>query len=123
MKLAGLSTLALLALGITGCAETAVSRPVVANGDAERGRAAVARLQCGACHVIPGIRGPRGHVGPTLDAFAHRVYLAGKFPNQPDYLVRWLLDPPAMAPLTAMPAVVADEATARDIAAFLYTMD
>jgi cytochrome c2 len=80
-------------------------------------------LQCGACHQIPGIRAARGRVGPALDGYAQRIYLAGKWPNEPGYLLRWLLDPPAMAPLTAMPAQIHDEATARDVAAYLYTLD
>jgi cytochrome c2 len=112
-----------LALTVAACAQSAPRPPVIDHADAERGRDAVARLQCGACHRIPGVRAARGTVGPPLEAFAHRVYLAGKFPNDADHLVRWLLDPPALAPHTAMPALVADETTARDIAAFLYSLD
>ena len=95
----------------------------VSGGNPLRGRALVAELQCGSCHEIPGIRSARGRVGPPLEGFARRVYLAGKFPNESDYLVDWLRDPPAMAPLTAMPAVVRDESDARDIAAYLYTLN
>lgn len=106
-----------------GPADADVRAVTVAYGDPDRGRRLVAALQCGACHEVPGIRTARGMVGPPLDGFARRVYLAGKFPNEPEQLVRWLRDPPAMAPLTAMPAVVHDDADARDIAAFLYTLD
>jgi cytochrome c2 len=98
------------------------SRPI-ANADPERGRLHIARLQCGACHEVPGVRAARGRVGPTLAHFSKRPHLAGKFPNEPDYLLRWLRDPPAMAPLTAMPALVHDEAVARDIAAYLYSLE
>ena len=70
-----------------------------------------------------GLRAARGRVGPTLAHFSKRPHLAGKFPNEPDYLLRWLRDPPAMAPLTAMPALVHDEAMARDIAAYLYSLE
>jgi cytochrome c2 len=62
-------------------------------------------------------------VGPPLEGFARRVYLAGKWPNQPHVLESWLRDPPAMAPLTAMPALVKDEQSTRDIMAYLYTLD
>jgi cytochrome c2 len=116
-------TFAVLALGMAGCnqnQEPAAAR--VTSGDPERGRREIARLQCGACHVIPGVRAARGSVGPPLDGFARRVYLAGKFPNQPSHLLAWLRDPPAMAPLTAMPALV-EEQSARDIAAYLYTLE
>jgi cytochrome c2 len=114
---------AIAAAGLVGCAETDTSRVVVAGGDAERGRIEIARLQCGACHAIPGVRAARGSVGPPLEGFARRVYLAGKWPNRPNYLEPWLRDPPAMAPLTAMPALVDDPQSARDIAAYLYTLE
>jgi cytochrome c2 len=115
--------LSLLALGLAGCKEGRTSGTVVANGDPDRGRREIARLQCGACHDIPGVRAARGSVGPPLEGFARRVYLAGKWPNQPHYLVSWLRDPPSLAPLTAMPALVNDEQSARDIAAYLYTLE
>lgn len=116
--------LGVLVLGVAGCTDS--RRPdaaAVIDGVPERGRLEIARLQCGACHEIPGVRAARGRVGPPLDAFARRVYVAGKFPNQPDYLVAWLRAPPGMAPLTAMPALVHDEQSARDIAAYLYTLE
>ncbi len=116
-------TLGVLALGIAGCNESPPPGTGVVDGDPARGRREIARLQCGACHVIPGVRAARGSVGPPLEGFARRVYLAGKWPNQPRYLVSWLRDPPAMAPLTAMPALVNDEHAARDIAAYLYTLE
>ena len=115
--------LAVLALGFAGCHDNRTMGTAAIDGNPERGRNAVARLQCGSCHVIPGIRAARGRVGPPLAGFAQRVYLAGKWPNQPRYLVAWLRDPPAMAPLTAMPALVNDEQSARDIAAYLYTLE
>jgi cytochrome c2 len=104
-----------------GCSDAPPSR-TVPGGDAMQGREVVVELQCGACHIVPGIRSARGRVGPTLERFAHRPHLAGKWPNEPDHLLRWLRDPPAMAPHTAMPALVHDDATARDVAAFLYTL-
>jgi cytochrome c len=118
-----LLALGTLALGMAGCQETRTPAIVVVDGDAERGRREIARLQCGSCHDIPGVRAARGSVGPPLEGFARRVYLAGKFPNQPRYLESWLRDPPAMAPRTAMPAVVDDAQSARDIAAYLYTLE
>jgi cytochrome c2 len=112
----------LLTLAAVGCAKSTDPNPLVI-GDPERGRREIARLQCGACHDIPGVRGARGNVGPPLEGFARRVYLAGKWPNDPRHLESWLRDPPAMAPLTAMPALVSDPGTARDIAAYLYTLE
>ncbi|HEX6637616.1 MAG TPA: c-type cytochrome [Steroidobacteraceae bacterium] len=113
----------LLALSLGACAERPLPPPALAGANVERGRELITQLQCGACHRVPGVRTARGLVGPPLEGFAGRVYLAGKWPNQPRHLVRWLRDPPAMAPRTAMPALVADERDARDIAAYLYTLD
>lgn len=94
--------------------------PIVPGGDAERGRAALVRYECNVCHLVPGIGGPKAPVGPALDEYAHQPYVAGKFPNEPETLVRWILDPPSMAPQTAMPAIAMPERDARDIAAYLY---
>jgi cytochrome c2 len=110
-------------LGISGCEADRSPGSVVENGDPQRGRREIVRLQCGACHAIPGVRAARGRVGPPLEGFGNRIYLAGKWPNEPHHLVTWLRDPPRMAPLTAMPALVDDEQSARDIAAYLYTLE
>ncbi len=97
--------------------------PRVAGGDAERGRAAVDEFDCVVCHSIPGVAGARTYVGPPLEGWRRNVYIAGRFPNEPDTLVRWLMDPPALAPETAMPSLGLDESQARDIAAFLYSLE
>lgn len=93
----------------------------VAEGDPEQGRAAIVRHGCGACHTIPGIRGADARVGPRLDRFAEQSYIAGMLANTPENLIRWIQDPQAVNPGTAMPdlGVTADEA--QDIAAYLYT--
>jgi cytochrome c1 len=80
------------------------------------------RHGCGACHSIPGIEGARGIVGPPLDRFGSRTYVAGTFPNLPATLVAWIMDPPGMRPDTAMPDMDVGEGDARDIAAYLYTL-
>ena len=49
--------------------------------------------------------------------------IAGRLPNQPDVLTAWLIDAPSLAPGTAMPPSPITEAEARDIAAWLYTLD
>ncbi len=94
----------------------------VPGGDPERGRAAMAAHGCTGCHVIPGVRGPYSWVGPPLDDYARRGYIAGHLPNRPPALVAWILDPPALVPGTAMPAVGVTAADARDMAAYLYTL-
>jgi cytochrome c len=116
-------TLIVSVLALAGCSRE--SEPVlrVAGGDAERGRVVLDQYQCGVCHVIPGVPAAVGRVGPALDHYAQRPYLAGKFPNEPERLVSWILDAPAMAPQTAMPAIAMSQQDARDAAAYLYTSD
>jgi mono/diheme cytochrome c family protein len=94
----------------------------IAGAEPERGRALIHAYGCGTCHRIEGVRGARGTVGPPLDHFAQRSVVAGILPNTPRVLVSWLIDPPALEPRTAMPAVGLDESQARDVAAYLYTL-
>jgi len=98
-------------------------RDVVAGltgGDADRGALLIEQAGCGGCHVIPGVDRARGRVGPDLTGFARRAFIAGVAPNTPASLVRWIQDPRAVSPHTAMPALGLDEAAARDIAGWLY---
>lgn len=91
----------------------------VPGGSPERGREIVHDRGCTACHVIPGLPGPYGRVGPRLAELDRRAYIAGTLPNRPGTLVRWLRDPPALDPTTAMPSLGLTEQEARDVAAFL----
>lgn len=89
--------------------------------DAERGRAAIVRYGCGACHVVPGIRRATGRVGPKLEELGDQMYLGGVLPNTPENLARWIQDPPHFSPRTAMPDLGVSQQEAEDMAAFLYT--
>jgi len=106
-----------MAIALGGCSPGETTAP--APGDQEAGREAIHRLQCGACHVIPGVTGARGQVGPPLVQYGRRVYVAGKFPRDPALLARWVADAPALSPGTAMPKVDMSAAEVRDIAAYL----
>lgn len=112
---------ALCLLSAAACARTDPSP--VAGGVAQRGKLAIERHSCAVCHSIPGIDTPGANVGPPLTGIAQRAYIAGVLPNQPADMVRWLRDPPAVDPLTAMPDLGLTEAEAKDIAAYLYTLD
>lgn len=116
----------LLALAVTaGCSrphegsELAAALP----GDPDRGAALIEKVDCGVCHRIPGILRARGRVGPPLTNFAQRAFIAGQVPNSPETLVRWIQNPPSIAPDTAMPVLGISEGDARDIAAYLYTLN
>lgn len=120
MRVAGAT---LLALALASCGETDVPADQrVTGGDAALGRRLVAERGCAACHLVPGGPGLHGHVGPSLAGFAARGYIAGILPNTPENLVRWLRDPPQVAPRTAMPELGLGEQEARHIAAFLVTL-
>ncbi|MES2323196.1 MAG: c-type cytochrome [Pseudomonadota bacterium] len=94
----------------------------VSGGNAEQGRRLIAQFQCGACHAIPGVSEAAGGAGPALRGFGRRSYIAGRIPNLPDPLTRWLVNPPAMKPGTLMPAMGISESDARHMAAYLYTL-
>jgi cytochrome c len=91
-------------------------------GDPVRGEMALRQYACTACHVIPGVTGADGYVGPSLEHLATRVYIAGILANTPENMIRWLRNPPEIRPGTAMPDLGVTERDARDMAAYLYTL-
>ncbi len=97
-------------------------RPSIPGGDAARGKANILQYGCGSCHMIPGIENANGLVGPPLIHWAKRGFIAGELQNSPDNLVTWLKDPHAVEPKTDMPNLGLSELQARDIAAYLYTI-
>jgi cytochrome c len=95
---------------------------VVINGNPQHGKQLIQAYGCGACHIVPGIRQAQGLVGPPLILFSERTMIAGELPNTPDNLVRWLENPTAVEPATAMPDLGLTPDQAYDIAAYLYTL-
>ena len=108
---------------LAGCVDKADLPRPVAQGDAARGLAVVNQVGCAACHSIPGVAWPRGRSGSDLAGFGARPMIAGRLPNQPDILIRWLIDAPSLDPQTAMPPMPLSHDQARDIAAYLYSLD
>lgn len=90
----------------------------------EQGKQLVAQKGCGGCHAIPGIAGATGTLGPNLAGVANRPTIAGGAVshNGQDDLKRWVLNPPAAKPGTAMPNLNLSDAEATSIAAFLETL-
>lgn len=119
--LCGALSCLLLATGCKGGRYTA-SEQIVPGGSPERGAQVIERFDCGSCHVIPGISGAGGLVGPPLLWFSRRTFIAGELPNTPANLIRWVRNPPSVEPGTAMPVLGLDEQQARDVAAYLYTL-
>lgn len=93
----------------------------VPDGDPGLGRTAILDYGCGTCHTIPGIPGANAHVGPPLNVFDQRHYIAGTLLNDASNLIIWIQNPQEIRPGTAMPDLNITEEEARHIAAFLYS--
>jgi cytochrome c len=102
--------------------ETGMQAVRLTGGDPDRGEAAIVRYGCGTCHQIPGIPAARGRVGPPLTGVGGRVYLAGELGNTPANMKLWIQHPQQVEPGTAMPDMGVTDRDARDIAAYLYTL-
>jgi cytochrome c2 len=74
-----------------------------------------------ACHVIGGLAGAKGHVGPPLTHFKSKSFIAGRLPNTPPAVAHWIESPQRVLPGNLMPDLGVDPTEARDIAAYLYT--
>ena len=73
-------------------------------GNARHGRELTKTYGCGACHIVPGVTG-RERPGRTSASLfsAARTMIAGELPNSPENLDRWIENPLAIEPGTAMP--------------------
>lgn len=91
--------------------------------DADRGLLTLRNYGCHGCHQIPGITGPDVQVGPSLQGFARRPLIAGIVPNTEENLVRWLREPQVVRPRTLMPDLGVTEQHARDMHAYLASLD
>ena len=124
--LGGVAALALaVVVGASGCRDARGGTPTwrVEGGDPLRGPAAIRHYGCGSCHAIPGVaRAVDAEVGPPLDRYGRRVYVAGRLPNTPENLTAWLREPQRYEPGGAMPNLGVTDRDARDIAAYLYTL-
>lgn len=79
-------TIAVLAIAylLSGC-RNGTSRhtaAVTSGGNEFRGARLIQYYGCGSCHIIPGISGAAGLVGPPpLSGIASRMYIAGVLQN------------------------------------------
>ena len=109
--------------GAAGRCEALTGVPASRVPSADRGRAAMSQYACNACHNVPGVTGSDVHVGPPLAGIARRGLIAGAVPNTTEQMIRWIKDPRSIDPETTMPAMQVNEQDARDMAAFLATLD
>jgi cytochrome c1 len=77
---------------------------------------------CGGCHIIPGVSGADGMVGPPLTMLGRRIFIAGVLRNSPQNLAAWIFDPQRFVPGNAMPSAGLSESEAMDVAVFLESI-
>lgn len=87
----------------------------------ERAQLMLRQYACDNCHIIEGMVGPVTHVGPSLENWRERKYIAGVLPNTPENLVRWIVDPQGVSPHTLMPDLEVIEPHAQHMARYLMT--
>lgn len=115
----GFSILPLLLIA-AACKQPPEERQFMPVASAANGKAAIERVGCGACHSIEGIDWPKGDVGPPLRDLSRRALIAGRVPNEPELLARFVRNAPEVVPGTTMPPMPLSEEEARDVAAYLY---
>ena len=118
--LAAIALQALVNRGTTNQQRQLAAALILSGGDPERGRSVIAATGCGACHTIPGVPGARGRVASSLVGLATRNLVGGVVPNTPENLTRWIEDPRALNPATAMPKLGLSPQQAADVASYLY---
>lgn len=97
-------------------------RALEERGNQNLGVELIERFGCGSCHVIPGIAGANGSVGPPLAEWSKRHYIAGALVNNPNGLVRWMMNPQEVEPGTVMPDLNVGKEEAWSIARYLYSL-
>ncbi len=97
-------------------------RTGTAAGNMQQAALLMTAYGCSSCHTVPGIRGADGVIGPPLDFWGSRRYIAGALQNEPANLTRWLQDPQSIEPGTVMPFMRVSADDAQAIAEYLYTL-
>jgi putative membrane protein len=115
-----LAVLMPILLGLAACSPQAEAG--TGQDAAAAGARVIAATGCGTCHVIPGIEGANGVVGPPLTQVGRRVFLAGLLRNTPDNMAYWLRRPQAVVPGNAMPDTGLSAEEARQVTAYLATL-
>ncbi|GGO26527.1 c-type cytochrome [Deinococcus humi] len=94
----------------------------LAGADPSRAPALFHSYGCVSCHVIPGVSGASGRVGPNLAHLYDHALIAGVLPNTPENLLIWIRVPQNVDPRTGMPNLGVTAQDARDLAAYLQTL-
>lgn len=112
-----------LPLLVAGCTAPMTRSQQVGSGDPGIGAGLISDYGCVSCHVVPGIRSEPSYVGPPLDHWGQRSYIAGALTNNETNLVRWITAPQDVEPGTAMPDLGVTEQDAVNIAAYLLSLE
>ena len=115
----GVVVAVVLVAGLSACG---TKKPPPTEGSPDLGKEAIPKYGCGSCHTIPGIKGADALVGPPLVQFSKRAFIAGQLANTEQNLARWIRDPQGVEPGTAMPNLGVTTEDARNIAAYLETL-
>jgi cytochrome c len=121
-------SLLLLVLTTMACnrgetAKTAAAPAPPPIGNAARGQQLAGQYGCNVCHIVPGVDGPQGALGPSLQGVGSRPSISlGMVPNTPENMVRFIQNPAAMNPQSSMPPMGMPENDAKDLAAYLLTL-
>jgi cytochrome c len=91
-------------------------------GDASKAPALIRRFGCAGCHIIPGVPAAVGLVGPELKDVSRRVFIGGVAVSTPESLIKWIVDPRAIDPKSAMPRTGISREEARDVATYLMSL-
>jgi cytochrome c2 len=78
---------------------------------------------CTSCHTVPRIEGDENVQGPSLSHWASRDLVAKEWPNTPENVENWIRHSEQLRPSTTMKLMTVDEKDARDIAAYLFSLD
>lgn len=98
------------------------TQSTASGADPARGKTAILQYACVTCHRVPGVVGSNATVGPPLDRLSTRTYLAGRLLNTEENLVRWIREPKAIDPGSAMPDLGVTAEDAHDMAAYLLAL-
>jgi cytochrome c len=92
-------------------------------GAPEAGRTKLAMRACGSCHVIPGVPRAEGKSAPSLAGWSARRTFLNNVPNTPAELEKWLDKPSHRKPGTNMPDIALSPQDARDMTAYLFSIN
>ena len=110
MAMAGRAISLVVLASLSACGTDGAEQHPMPAGSPEAGLEAIRATGCAACHVVPGVEWPMGRTGPSLEGFAARP------------LIAFVRNAPALSPDSAMPPMPLTESQARDVAAYLYTL-